>query len=125
MPIGAIEYSLKNKSAKTLESIFSYNAKNFLSMDKGSNSIQSMMNGFILHEAGNEELKLPSSFFNFLQTSRRPSITVGLEVDGGILTMAWNAVKNSEIKDTAQVEKMHQVPVCIFIQPTRRTNQSN
>lgn len=105
MPIGAIEYSFKNKSAKTLESIFSYNAKNFLSMDKGSNSIQSMMNGFILHEAGTEELKLPSSFAIFTD---EPSTIDHCWFRGGWwdpMTMAWNAVKNGEIKDTAQVEK--------------------
>ena len=105
MPVGAIEYSFKNKSGKTIEAIFSYNAKNFLKIDKGNNSIKSIENGFVLHEAGTEEKKLPSSFAIFTDEN---AIINHCWFRGGWwdpITMAWNDVKNGESKSVPPVDK--------------------
>lgn len=105
LPAGAIEYTFTNISDKKIEAVFSFNAKNFLRIDKGSNAIKSLENGFILHEAGTEDKKHPSSFAIL---SSEPAIIDHCWFRGGWwdpLTMAWNAVKNGEIKNTAPVEK--------------------
>lgn len=48
LPSGAMEYHFKNTSAKTIEAVFSYNARNFID-DKGT--IQKAANGFTMTKA--------------------------------------------------------------------------
>jgi uncharacterized protein (DUF608 family) len=50
LPVASLEYHFVNTGATTIESIFSFNAKNFLKIDAGRNSILSAKNGFILSE---------------------------------------------------------------------------
>ena len=98
LPVAAFEYDISNTSGTELECIFSFNTKNFLSVNGGKNSIQSMHNGFVLVEKGNAEKPLESSF--------AIALTEECVVDhcwfrGGWwdpLTMAWNNVKNGEAK---------------------------
>jgi uncharacterized protein (DUF608 family) len=45
LPVCGLEYHFKNTGNKTLESIFSYNSKNFLSERDGENSIKKIKNG--------------------------------------------------------------------------------
>ena len=48
LPVGGLEYHFKNPTGKTLEAIFSYNSKNFISVRRGGQSIRPIENGFIL-----------------------------------------------------------------------------
>ena len=65
LPVGALEYKLTNKGTFAADAVFSFNAKNFLKVDNGTNSIFSIPKGFVLHEEGTKEKKLPSSFAIF------------------------------------------------------------
>jgi len=94
LPAGAIEYRFTNSSVKTMESIFSFNARNFLSIDKGENTISSAPFGFVLTEKGTKEKKLRSDFA--IWTNDKSTIVDHCWFRGGWwdpLTMAWNRVK--------------------------------
>jgi uncharacterized protein (DUF608 family) len=106
LPVGAMEYKFTNTGKSNVEAIFSFNSKNFLQIEKGNNSILQMQNGFVLSEAGTKEKPFKSAFAIFTD---EPNASVDhCWFRGGWwdpLTMAWNTVKNGEIKTTPPVEK--------------------
>ncbi|MEX6690473.1 GH116 family glycosyl-hydrolase [Danxiaibacter flavus] len=108
LPAGALEYTFTNKSATSIEAVFSYNTKNFLAADnEGQNMISSIQNGFVLQQTATaEKPHLQASFAIF--TDDGNTIVDHCWFRGGWwdpLTMAWNAVKNGSAKSTAPVEK--------------------
>jgi len=106
LPVGAMEYQFTNTSSGPLDCIFSFNGKNFVTVDKGRNSIKSLTNGFIYAEAGPTEKPLPTEFAVF--TDDNKTVVDHCWFRGGWwdpVTMAWNAVKNAEVKSVAPVEK--------------------
>lgn len=106
MPVGAMEYQFQNTDASKLEAVFSFNAANFVKIDKGSNTVRSFKNGFILTEEGATEKKLRTDFAVY--TSDSDTVVDHCWFRGGWwdpLTMAWNAVKNAEVKNNAPVDK--------------------
>jgi uncharacterized protein (DUF608 family) len=105
LPVGAIEYKFTNKGTTAADAVFSFNAKNFLKIENGTNSIYSYPNGFVLHEQGTKEKQLPSSFAIF--TDEEETVIDHCWFRGGWwdpVTMVWNAVKNGEVKSVAPVE---------------------
>ena len=106
MPIAALEYKIINASKEPIECVFSFNAKNFLKVDGGRNSINKMANGFILSEAGTKEKpSLKSDFAIFSDDSS--AVIDYCWFRGGWwdpLTMAWNTITKAETKNTAPVE---------------------
>lgn len=105
MPVGAIEYNFKNTGTTKLEALFSFNARNFLRIDNGVNSIRALPKGFVLHEEGTKEKKLPSSFAVF--TEDDAAVINHCWFRGGWwdpLTMVWNSIRNGEVDAAAPVE---------------------
>ncbi len=95
LPVGAMEYRFINSGNTNLESVFSFNAKNFLREENGKNKISSITNGFVLSEAGATEKPFKSVFAVF--TSDDATIVDHCWFRGGWwdpFTMAWNNVKN-------------------------------
>ncbi|MBL0309496.1 MAG: twin-arginine translocation signal domain-containing protein [Bacteroidetes bacterium] len=106
LPVGGMEYKFVNNGTKTVKAVFSFNSRNFLSTDKGSDSIRSYPNGFILTEAGVKEKPLRSDLAVF--TDDAATVVDHCWFRGGWwdpLTMAWNAIKNGEVKSVAPTEK--------------------
>lgn len=106
LPVGAMEYRFTNIGKATAEAVFSFNAKNFLRIEKGSNSIQPLSNGFILSEAGTSEKPFKTAFAIF--TDDNTTVVDHCWFRGGWwdpFTMAWNTVKNGEAKVVAPVDK--------------------
>ena len=106
LPVGVLEYTLENKSGKALETVFSYNARNFMNWNKGLERIKPIRNGFILSQKGTEQE--PFLQGDFAIFTDQPQTVVnhcwfrGGWFDG--LTMAWNAIKKGELVKTAPVE---------------------
>lgn len=106
LPVGAIEYKFVNKTAASIEAVFSFNSKNFLSVDKGKNSIDEIPNGFILSEKGTTEKPFLKSDFAVF-TDDNAAVIDHCWFRGGWwdpLTMAWNTVSKSETKNNPPVE---------------------
>lgn len=96
LPVGILEYTFENKSDKKLETIFSYNSRNFMNWGKKLDYIRSIENGFILSQKGTE--KEPYLQGDFAIFTDQPYTSVnhcwfrGNWFDG--LTMAWNAIND-------------------------------
>ncbi|MEO8764009.1 MAG: GH116 family glycosyl hydrolase [Ginsengibacter sp.] len=106
LPVGAIEYKFTNTGSTSVESIFSFNAKNFLRIENGKNSIRPLENGFILTEEGTSEKPYRTDFAIF--TDDNSTIVDHCWFRGGWwdpITMAWNTIKNGEIKAVEPVDK--------------------
>ncbi|MFT3936229.1 MAG: GH116 family glycosyl hydrolase [Chitinophagaceae bacterium] len=106
LPAGAIEYVFTNTGKTTVEAVFSFNAKNFLRIDGGTNSIRPIRNGFVLHEEGTKEKPYPANFAVYTSTDN--TIIDHCWFRGGWwdpFTMAWNHVKAGTPVAVAPVEK--------------------
>ncbi|HRV84149.1 MAG TPA: GH116 family glycosyl hydrolase [Saprospiraceae bacterium] len=106
LPVGAMEYSFVNTGAQPLDAIFSFNARQFLRIEGGKDSIKSIPGGFILHQEGTSEKPEEEASFA-IQTDHPDVIIDHCWFRGGWwdpLTMAWNAIKNGEANAVAPVE---------------------
>lgn len=107
LPVGALEYRITNTGSRSIEAVFSYHSKNFLSKQNGKNAIRELTNGFILSEAGTEkEPHLKSDFAIF---TTEPNATVDhCWFRGGWfdpLTIVWETIKKGEVKNVPPVEE--------------------
>jgi len=106
LPVGALEYSFTNTGSSTLDMVFSFNAKNFLSIHNGRNAIRPLSNGFVLSEAGTSDKPYKTDLA--IYTNDDTAVVDHCWFRGGWwdpFTMAWNAVKNAVVKAVPPVEK--------------------
>lgn len=106
MPVGAMEYTFTNTGSANAEAVFSFNTKNFVRIENGTNKIRALKNGFILTEEGTREKALRTDFAVF--TNESNTAVDHSWFRGGWwdpLTMAWNVVKNAEVKNNSPVNK--------------------
>ncbi|NOR14518.1 MAG: hypothetical protein GQ544_02320 [Candidatus Aminicenantes bacterium] len=54
LPIGTLEYSFKNPTNQTMDMVFSYNSKNFMSIGNEGHTVKPIKNGFVLWQNGTE-----------------------------------------------------------------------
>ena len=106
LPVAALEYQFLNTGTKQLDAVFSFNSKNFVTVNQGKNKISSVENGFTLTEEGTKEkpFRTDMSFF----TDDSTTLVDHCWFRGGWwdpLTMAWNAVKNGEARSVPPVEE--------------------
>ncbi|MGZ5134433.1 MAG: GH116 family glycosyl hydrolase, partial [Flavitalea sp.] len=106
LPVGGLEYNLSNSSNTAIEGVFSYNARNFLRVEAGKNSIRKLKNGFILSEDGTKEKPHLKGEFG-IYSDQEETIIDHSWFRGGWwdpLTMAWNTIKSGEPKTVEPVE---------------------
>jgi uncharacterized protein (DUF608 family) len=108
LPAGALEYRFTNTGTKTIDAVFSYNAKNFLASDKAAiNSISKIKNGFILNQQATAEKPFLKADFA-IYTDDDQTIVDYCWFRGGWwdpLTMAWNTVRDGMVKAIGPVDK--------------------
>lgn len=113
LPVGALEYNFKNDSAQSVEAVFSFNARNFFRNNVAVNAIKPMPNGFVLTaedsriKEGDQDVLQPKSNFAIFVDDDKVSVD-HCWFRGGWwdpFTMAWNAIKNAEVKSVEPVEK--------------------
>ncbi|MFN8255039.1 MAG: GH116 family glycosyl hydrolase [Bacteroidales bacterium] len=105
LPVAALEYHIVNTGSTAIESVFSFNSKNFLRVENGKNSISSIKNGFVLTEEGTKEKPFRTDIAFY--TNDEAAVVDHCWFRGAWwdpITMAWNAVKNMEIKSVPPVE---------------------
>jgi uncharacterized protein (DUF608 family) len=102
LPVGGIEYQFTNTGNDELETIFSYNARNFMYVPgKGDSYIRSFENGFVLCQTGHENE--PFHEGEFAVFTDRPETVVNHNwFRGGWfdpLTICWNRISRG-VTDT-------------------------
>ena len=107
LPFGGFEYSFKNTGTTKIEAVFSFNSVNFMKKGDGVNSIQPISNGFILSQKG--DVKNPHYQGDFaIFTDHSSTVVDHCWFRGGWwdpLTMAWNTIEQSKMRDVAPIEK--------------------
>ncbi|HVX25799.1 MAG TPA: GH116 family glycosyl hydrolase [Parafilimonas sp.] len=108
LPVGALEYTFTNKSAHSIEAIFSFNTKNFLANTDGAvNKITALGNGFVVkQEAVKDKPEVEANFAVFTDDDK--TIVDYCWFRGGWwdpLTMAWNTVRDVKTQANEPVEK--------------------
>ena len=107
LPVGAIEYTFKNTGNKKVESVFSYNAKNFMVPSRKVGSINPVNHGFVL--SYNWPENGPQENGDFAIFTDDPETVVNhCWFRGGwfdSMTMAWKNIQDGEMKSTPAVEK--------------------
>ena len=106
LPVGALEYSFRNTGNSSINAVFSYNSRNFISQPGGKASVKAIAGGFVLSEAGSKDNPERQGDFAILTTE------TGAVVDhcwfrGGWwdpLTMTWNTIMKGETRSTLPVE---------------------
>ena len=113
LPVGIIEYTFENKSGKALETVFSFNSRNFMETNRSAgNHVKPISNGFILSQNGTADA--PYLQGDFAIFTDQPNTVVnhcwfrGGWFDG--LTMAWNAIKSGEMVEVEPIETENQTP---------------
>jgi uncharacterized protein (DUF608 family) len=107
LPAGALEYSFQNKGNSKIEAVFSYNSRNFMSQNDGTNRIKPLKNGFILCEEGVKNKVATKGEFAIF--TNEPGTTVdhcwfrGNWFDP--LTITWGTILKGETRHADPVEK--------------------
>jgi uncharacterized protein (DUF608 family) len=116
LPVGALEYRFINRSNKAIECVFSYNARNFVTVSRsssedsiGANRILPIDHGFILSQDGTPSaLWQKGDFAIFTDSSEKTTVVDHCWFRGGWwdpLTIAWNHIQSGLIEEVAPVEK--------------------
>jgi uncharacterized protein (DUF608 family) len=104
LPVGAIEYSFTNTSGKKLDAVFSWNAKNFMSVNV-ENSIRPINGGFILHQDTVDDHPDYMGDFAVFTDDKDASVN-HCWFRGGWwdpMTMAWKNISEGDTEGTAPV----------------------
>jgi len=103
LPVAGIEYRFTNTTQRSLEAVFSFNARNFMSVDQGRHGTRTTPGGFILWEKGPQDK--PWEAGAFAATVDDPNAKVNCAwFRGGWfdpLTMAWKDVQEGNCYDRA------------------------
>ncbi len=106
LPAGCLEYKFINTGNDGLEVIFSYNARNFMKVDDGTNSIGRFDHGFVLSEKGTKEKPVLKGDFA-IYTDQPGTVVDHCWFRGGWfdpMTIAWNTIKNFRTASVEPVE---------------------
>lgn len=106
LPAGALEYHFRNTSGESLEAVFSYNTKNFMSARRDGHSIKAVKQGFLLWQDGSDER--PQDEGGFAAFTDDPNTVVDhCWFRGGwwdSLTMAWKNIEEQNLRNTPPVK---------------------
>lgn len=101
LPVAGFEYTFKNKYAKEVEAIFSYNSKNFVDIRNGGASIRPIENGFIISQKGTETQPFHQADFAIFTDEPETKVNYcwfrGWSFDS--FTMCWNEMSRGVIKE--------------------------
>ncbi len=101
LPVAGFEYTFKNKYAKEVEAIFSYNSKNFVDIRNGGASIRPIENGFIISQKGTETQPFHQADFAIFTDEPETKVNYcwfrGWSFDS--FTMCWNEMSSGVIKE--------------------------
>jgi uncharacterized protein (DUF608 family) len=106
LPVGALEYRFRNPTSRSLDAVFSFNAKNFMAVGQEGDSIQSLEKGFVLHQKGTEKNpEYEGSFAVFVDEDK--AVVDHCWFKGGwwdSVTLAWKNIEESRLVDNPPME---------------------
>jgi uncharacterized protein (DUF608 family) len=102
LPVAALEYKLINTSNKTINGVWSFNAKNFMAVTKKDHNVRKADKGFVLFEKGSKNKAWEKGEFSARVTDKKAKVNCAWFRGGWFdnLTIAWK-----DIQDGACYEK--------------------
>lgn len=127
LPVAALEYRFINKTNRTIEAVFSFNARNFMAVGGNAQAVKPAPGGFMLWSAAGRDK--PWEEGAFTATVSDPDAKVNLAwFRGGWwdpLTMAWKDVASGACFDRPPVgESGHSPGATLFVPLTLGAGQS-
>ncbi len=107
LPLAALEYKLTNRSKKTLEGVFSFNARNFMAVGNNPQAVRPISGGFILWGGGPQERPWEEGAFSAAVSEPAANVNHAWFRGGwwDPLTMAWKDVAESACYDRPPVQE--------------------
>lgn len=105
LPVAALEFNFKNTSNEKIETVYSFNARNFMATDKENNSVKSIENGFILRNESTCENPLDEGDFCAVIDDEKATVNCAWFRGGWFdpLTVAWKNVEDGTCQEGAPV----------------------
>lgn len=94
LPVAALEYRFTNRSAETVEAVFSFNTKNFMGAGKKSQAVKAIPGGFLLEGAGENDRPWEAGSFSATVDSPAAKVNCAWFRGGGFdsATIAWREI---------------------------------
>lgn len=112
LPVGAIEYTLRNVSGKPLEGVFSFHSRNFMKIDdgdenkRGKDSVNRFKNGFVLANQASDGAPHQQGEFAIFTNDENVVIDHCWFRGGWFdpLTMTWQSIRDAVVKKNEPVD---------------------
>jgi uncharacterized protein (DUF608 family) len=94
LPVAALEYRFTNRTARQVEGVFSWNAKNFVAVGKNSQGVRTAPGGFVLWSDAPDEREWEDAAFSATVADREVKVNAAWFRGGwwDPLTMAWDDI---------------------------------
>ena len=107
LPVGAFEYHFVNPTDETIESVFSFNSENFMSIGDQGSSIKKFPNGFLLWQDGNEVNPNHKGGMAFFVDEENVKVNCswfrGMQFD--TKTITWNQIQNADTEPRSPIDE--------------------
>jgi uncharacterized protein (DUF608 family) len=105
LPVAALEYRFVNRSAKALDAVFSYNARNFMVVGRNAQAVRAVPGGFVLWGGGTEERPAEEGAFSAVAVDPEVKVNAAWFRGGwwDALTMAWKDIAEGACYDRAPI----------------------
>ena len=103
LPVAALEYRIINRTASTIEAVFSFNAKNFMRNGENPQAVRPIEKGFILWGGGPKDQPWQEGAFSATVSEAQTKVNLAWFRGGwwDALTMAWKDVTEAACYDRA------------------------
>jgi uncharacterized protein (DUF608 family) len=106
LPVGVLEYSFKNPTGQTMDMVFSYNSKNFMSIGNKGHTVKPIKNGFVLWQDGTKSNpENQGAFAIFVDDDN--AVVDHCWFKGGwwdAVTLAWKNIESGVLMNNPPVE---------------------
>ncbi len=106
LPVGALEYRFRNPTGRTLDAVFSFNAKNFMAVGKKEGAVLPMDGGFVLWQAPDKDKPEQEGAFAVFVDEARVVVDHNWFKGGwwDAVTLAWKNIQEGRLVDNPPVK---------------------
>jgi uncharacterized protein (DUF608 family) len=98
LPVAGVEYNFKNITGRTVDAVYSFNAKNFMAVGSGDQAVRSVPDGFVLWQNGSAEKPWEQGSFCAAVIDTNVSVNYAWFRGGWFdaLTIAWKNIEEGK-----------------------------
>jgi uncharacterized protein (DUF608 family) len=121
LPVAGLEYRFVNRSAKVQETVFSFNARNFMVVGRNAQAVRAASGGFVLWGGSAADRPYEEGAFSAVVTDPQAKVNAAWFRGGWFdaLTMAWQDVVEGACYDRPSVTSGDPAPGATLFVPFR------